>query len=135
MPAHSVAQRIRLYNAGRDPDRLELKFKGMRAAPFTFFRATAHLFYELDGLLKPVAKAPAVWSSGDVHLENFGCFKADNRLAYFDLNDFDEAALGPLTWDLVRLIASAMVGAGLKTFTAGERREVGRAILERYART
>ena len=135
MPSHAVARRILRYNTGRDPDRLVLKFKGMRTAPFTFFRATAHLFYEFDGLLKTVSNAPAVWSSGDVHLENFGCFKADNRLAYFDLNDFDEAALGPLSWDLVRLIASAMLGAGPVGFSPAERREVGREILGRYAAT
>ncbi len=135
MPSHTVAHRVQRYNDGRDPDRLVLKFRGMRAAPFTFFRATAHLFYEFDEVLKPVAKAPPVWSSGDVHLENFGCFKADNRLAYFDLNDFDEAALGPLSWDLVRLIASAMLGAGPETFSTAERREVGREILAQYTAT
>jgi uncharacterized protein (DUF2252 family) len=135
MPSDAVAQRILRYNAGRDPDRLELKFKGMRAAPFTFFRATAHLFYEFNGLLKTVSQAPAVWSSGDVHLENFGCFKADNRLAYFDLNDFDEAALGPLSWDLVRLIASAMLGAGPASFSSAERKDVGREILGQYGAT
>lgn len=135
MPSHAVARKILDYNAGRDPDRLELKFKAMRAAPFTFFRATAHLFYEFGSILKPVSKAPAVWSSGDVHLENFGCFKADNRLAYFDLNDFDEAALGPLTWDLVRLIASAMLGAGPLHSSVAERKDVARQILDQYGAT
>lgn len=135
MPSRDVAQRILQYNAGRDPDRLELKFRGMRAQPFTFFRATAHLFYQLDDLLGTVARAPAVWSSGDVHLENFGCFKADNRLTYFDLNDFDEAALGPLTWDLVRLLASAMLGAGGPGVNTAERKDLGREILGQYAAT
>jgi uncharacterized protein (DUF2252 family) len=53
--------------------------------------------------------APLAWLCGDLHLENFGSYKADNRLVYFDLNDFDEAALAPLTWDLVRMLASLRV--------------------------
>lgn len=135
MPSRDVARRILRYNAGRDPTRLELKFRGMRSQPFTFFRATGHLFYQFHDLLGPVAGAPAVWSTGDVHLENFGCFKADNRLAYFDLNDFDEAALGPLSWDLVRLLASAMLGAGGRGGARSERKEVAREILAQYSET
>jgi uncharacterized protein (DUF2252 family) len=135
MPSHDIARRVLRYNAGRDPARLDLKFRGMRSRPFTFFRATAHLFYQFDDLLGPVAGAPAVWSAGDVHLENFGCFKADNRLAYFDLNDFDEAALGPLTWDLVRLLASAMLGAGGPASTRSDRKDIAREILARYTET
>jgi len=135
MSSRDVVQRVLRYNAGRDPARLEIKFRGMRSAPFTFFRATAHLFYQFDDLLRTVAPAPAVWSSGDVHLENFGCFKADNRLAYFDLNDFDEAALGPLTWDLVRLLASAMLGAGDPRASRSERKAVSREILAQYTAT
>jgi len=55
--------------------------------------------------------APRVWVCGDLHLENFGSFKGDNRLVYFDVNDFDESALAPASWDLVRLLTSLRVGA------------------------
>jgi hypothetical protein len=32
-----------------------------------------------------------------------------NRLAYFDVNDFDEAALGPCAWDLVRFLVCVLL--------------------------
>src|SRR5688572_17847322 len=85
----------------------------MAASPFAFFRGACHRFYEVlpvDGLTRDV---PAVWIAGDLHLENFGSYKGDNRLVYFDLNDFDEACLAPLTWDVVRFQASVFLGAGL----------------------
>src|ERR1700684_811170 len=46
-----------------------------------------------------------------MHLENFGSYKADNRLIYFDNNDFDEACLAPSLYELVRLLTSVLVGA------------------------
>ncbi|WP_139101236.1 DUF2252 family protein, partial [Acinetobacter baumannii] len=61
--------------------------------------------------------APPAWSCGDLHLENFGSYKGDNRLAYFDMNDFDEGILAPASWDVVRMLTSLRVGAhsiGLK---------------------
>ena len=46
-----------------------------------------------------------------MHLENFGSFKGDNRLAYFDLNDFDEGILAPASWDIARMLTSLRVAA------------------------
>ncbi|AVQ84168.1 MULTISPECIES: DUF2252 domain-containing protein [unclassified Variovorax] len=111
----NVAETIRNYNAGRDPERLAMKYANLRTNPFVFLRGTCHLFYERlpqDALF--AGKAPAGWVCGDAHLENFGSYKGDNRLVYFDLNDFDEAALAPVTWDLVRFLSSILVaGDGL----------------------
>jgi uncharacterized protein (DUF2252 family) len=45
-------------------------------------------------------------------LVNFGSYMADNRLIYFDNNDFDEACLAPPMYELVRLLTSVLVGAG-----------------------
>jgi uncharacterized protein (DUF2252 family) len=106
-----VVAAIQKYNAGRDPERLAMKYRNMRRSPFVFLRATCHLFPSQlpdDGAL---GKAPAVWSCGDLHLENFGSYKGDNRLTYFDINDFDEGALLPASWDLVRLLASVRLAA------------------------
>src|SRR5712671_315 len=50
--------------------------------------------------------APLVWVCGDLHLENFGSFHGDDGRANFDVNDFDEAALAPASWDLARLLTS-----------------------------
>jgi uncharacterized protein (DUF2252 family) len=50
--------------------------------------------------------SPAAWICGDLHLENFGGYKGDNRLVYFDINDVDEAARAPAAWDGARILAS-----------------------------
>ena len=52
---------------------------------------------------------PLAWTCGDLHLENFGCYKGDNRLVYFDVNDFDEVTAAPCYCDPVRLMSSIMV--------------------------
>ena len=107
----NIVDRIREFNAGRDPERLALKYRAMRASPFAFLRGSCHLFYDELASASLPAGAPLVWACGDLHLENFGSYKGDNRLVYFDLNDFDEAALAPCTWDLARLLASVLVAA------------------------
>ncbi|WP_094782009.1 DUF2252 domain-containing protein [Paraburkholderia ribeironis] len=99
------------FNAGRDPERLAMKYSAMRTSPFVFLRGTCHLFYERLPRDKVLDDAPPVWICGDLHLENFGSYKADNRLIYFDNNDFDEACLAPALYELVRLLTSVLVGA------------------------
>jgi uncharacterized protein (DUF2252 family) len=106
-----IASTIASFNAGRDPERLAIKYKAMRASPFVFLRGTCHLFYERLPRDKVLDDAPPVWICGDMHLENFGSYKADNRLIYFDNNDFDEACLAPALYELVRLLSSVLVGA------------------------
>ena len=106
-----IARIIASFNAGRDPERLAMKYKAMRSSPFVFLRGTCHLFYERLPRDKVLDDAPPVWICGDMHLENFGSYKADNRLIYFDNNDFDEACLAPALYELVRLLTSVLVGA------------------------
>jgi len=74
-------------------------------------RGTAHLFYEDIPKDSTLLKSPKAWICGDLHLENLGSFKGDNGLAYFDLNDFDEAALAPCLLDITRFACSIYVGA------------------------
>jgi uncharacterized protein (DUF2252 family) len=123
---------IRDYNAGRDPDRLAMKLRAMRASPSAFLRGSCHLFYRRlprDGVFKT---APQVWCCGDLHLENFGSYKGDNGLVYFDINDFDESALAPASWDLVRLLCSLRVAAqGLKV-EAADAEDLCRQLLQAY---
>jgi uncharacterized protein (DUF2252 family) len=105
-----AVRQIQDFNAGRDPERLRMKYRAMRASPFAFLRGTCHLFYDRlprGGVFK---SAPAAWLCGDLHLENFGSYKGDNRLVYFDINDFDEAVLAPASWDLVRFLTSLRLG-------------------------
>jgi len=107
----NIIERIISFNQGRDPERLMLKYRAMYADAFAFLRGTCHLFYQDWPADSPLNDAPPTWICGDLHLENFGSFKGDNRLTYFDLNDFDEAALAPATWDLARFLTSVLVGA------------------------
>ena len=130
-----VVQEILAFNAGRDPDRLRLKYRNMRASPFVFLRGTCHLFYRrlpADALFD---EAPPVWSCGDLHLQNFGSYMGDNRLAYFDINDFDESALAPASWDLVRFLTSVLVGAGSMDVKNKEAGELCEAFLDGYCLT
>src|SRR5471032_245178 len=106
-----IVKIIASFNAGRDPERLAMKYKAMRSSPFVFLRGTCHLFYERLPRAQVLDDAPPVWICGDMHLENFGSYKADNRLIYFDNNDFDEACLAPTLYELVRLLSSVLVGA------------------------
>ncbi len=76
---------------------------------FRFYRGTCHLFYERIAALKTMPKSPVGWISGDLHLENFGSYKGNNNLVYFDLNDFDEAIKAPVLWEVVRLVTSIFI--------------------------
>jgi uncharacterized protein (DUF2252 family) len=107
----NAIERILIFNQGRDPDRLMLKYRAMHTDAFAFLRGTCHLFYQDWPTNSPLNDAPPAWICGDLHLENFGSFKGDNRLTYFDINDFDEAALAPSTWELARFLTSVLVGA------------------------
>jgi len=130
-----VIHAIQTFNAGRDPERLALKYANMRASPFVFLRGTCHLFYRRLPDVPVLAEAPAVWCCGDLHLQNFGSYMGDNRLAYFDINDFDESALAPASWDLVRFLASVLVGAGSMDVKKKEAGELCEAFLDGYCLT
>jgi uncharacterized protein (DUF2252 family) len=123
MTNRNICDRIQRFNLSqpRDPKLLELKYAYMREDkenPFVFFRATCHLFYEDLAIKSWFKKAPLVWICGDLHVENFGNYKADNRHVYFDVNDFDEAVLAPCTWEIARLLTSLFVAS--ETFAVGQ---------------
>ena len=128
----SVTQSILAYNRGRDPERLKRKFALLRRDAFAFFRGTCHLFYATLPRAALFARAPAVLACGDLHLENFGTYKGDNRLVYFDLNDFDEAALAPFTLELVRFVASVLVASTHLKLTSPQATKLCRVFAESY---
>ena len=76
---------------------------------YRFYRGTCHLFYEDLSEVNSIPPSPLAWICGDLHLENFGSYKGDNRLVYFDLNDFDESVLAPVSWEIVRLLTSIFI--------------------------
>jgi uncharacterized protein (DUF2252 family) len=134
MPRNAV-DLIRAFNAGRDPERLALKYRAMAADPFAFLRGSCHLFYQ-DYVSTDLAQAaPAAWICGDLHLENFGSYLGDNRLAYFDLNDFGEALLAPATWELSRFLVSVQVAANSLSLTPDEAIQLSHIFLATYAST
>ncbi|MCW5316834.1 DUF2252 domain-containing protein [Nostoc sp. KVJ3] len=129
---NNIIERIYRFNEGRNPKLLELKYKAMRCDVFTFYRGTCHLFYEDIPKDLPLNIAPPVWICGDLHLENFGSYKGDNRLVYFDMNDFDEACLAPCTWDVVRFITSIIVGSQTLKVNESEALHLSNSFLESY---
>jgi uncharacterized protein (DUF2252 family) len=131
--SHDVPERIERFNAGREPERLALKYREMCKSPFSFFRGSAHLFWEdLSAQKSALPGSPTVWACGDLHLENFGSFQGNNGLSYFDLNDFDEAALAPSNWDLSRFVASVYVAAPALGFSRANANELVKLFLDRY---
>jgi len=127
-----VVESIREFNAGRDPERLQRKLLAMRHDPFTFLRGTCHLFYSQLPSAKSLAKAPPTWVCGDLHLENMGSYKGDNRLVYFDLNDFDEAALAPCTWEIVRLLTSVHMAASSLALSTDQANQLCKTFINAY---
>ncbi|MDP5239281.1 DUF2252 family protein [Uliginosibacterium sp. 31-16] len=121
------------HNAAREPERLALKYAALRQTPFNFLRGTCHLFNAAMPADKAFDKAPLAWTCGDLHLENFGSYKGDNRLVYFDLNDFDEATLAPATWSIVRFVSSVLVAAPGLHFKHEDALEHGSAFIDAYA--
>ena len=102
-----------------DPAAFRVKFRKMAASAFAFYRGTACLFYhDLDAagdgdLTGPYLdeRTSRVWIHGDLHAENFGTYMDANGRLIFNVNDFDEAYVGPFLWDLKRLAASvALIG-------------------------
>ena len=106
----SILARIKDFNKRRLPDMVELKYKAMSENMYRFYRGTNHLFYDdFNKSTLPVPSSPLAWICGDLHLENFGSFKSDNRQVYFDLNDFDEAILAPAIYELIRIVTSIFI--------------------------
>jgi len=108
----SVIKRINEYNAGAPATLLDLKWNALKESPFRFYRGTCHLFAQ--DFMKLYKEKPKVktWICGDAHFENFGSFKGENRLVYFDLNDFDEAILASPEPEIARFLTSIIIAAG-----------------------
>jgi uncharacterized protein (DUF2252 family) len=92
-----------------DADAFRTKFRKMAADPFAFYRGSACLFYADMATIEDRwsdERTSRVWIQGDLHAENFGTYMDGAGRIVFDVNDFDEAYLGHLSWDLRRFAAS-----------------------------
>jgi uncharacterized protein (DUF2252 family) len=122
------------------------KVDRMSPSPLAFLRGAAPLFYEILERVPILAQGPAGEGVivGDLHLENFGAFRPDpgekrrhknaEPAAVFDANDFDDCAVGPWRFDLLRLTTSLILGGRELGANGREALALSRALLESYAR-
>ncbi len=110
---------------------LDAKHRRMRKSSFDFLRATYFRWARMiEALCPSLAAATQVLCIGDIHIENYGTWRdADARLVW-GINDFDEAAVMPYAFDLVRLTTSALLAPHLDVAPA----DVVKAILRGYTR-
>lgn len=123
---------IAAFNRGRNPVLLALKYRKMAASLFGYFRGTNNLFHADWPRESWLEKMPAVWLNGDLHIENFGTYRGDNRLVYFDIGDFDDGALGPLGRDLIRFMVGVHMAGDEMGFGARRAGELNRIFLAAY---
>jgi Uncharacterized protein conserved in bacteria (DUF2252) len=94
---------------------LKIKHDRMSKNAFLFLRATFFRWARIIETLCPeLAEAPAVLAVGDAHLGNFGTWRdAEGRLVW-GVNDFDDAAVMPYAFDLVRLCTSVRLAGNMR---------------------
>ena len=112
---------------------LALKPSGWPGIASRFLRATYYLWLArlTEHAWRDLADAPAVVGVGDLHVENFGCWRdSEGRLAW-GVNDFDEIAALPYTFDLLRLSASALLAVREGHLPLGEK-DVSSVVLAGY---
>lgn len=118
-----------------DPAAFRVKYRKMADNPFAFYRGTACLFHrDLAAAERPWAdeRTGRVWIHGDLHPENFGTYINSHGELVFDVNDFDEAYVGPFSWDLRRFVAGFAVMAWQKALPEQTVRELSRTYLRAY---
>ncbi len=118
-----------------DPSAFRGKFRKMAATPFAFYRGSAVLFYadmakDDDPFVND--QTSRIWIQGDLHAENFGTYMNSEGVLVFDVNDFDEAYVGPFTWDLKRLAASLALLGYQKALSDDEIRQMIEAVTRSY---
>lgn len=116
-------------------DDLALKHKRMAESASRFLRGTYYLWLSRVEQEAPpdLVHAPELLAVGDLHVENFGCWRdVEGRLAW-GVNDLDEIATLPYTFDLLRLCTSAVVAVREQRLPLHER-EVCAVVLDGYHR-
>ncbi len=140
------------------------KHQKMAISPFHFFRGSAQIFYGdlASGILNLPAKSfksvPLVRIQGDCHFSNFGFLTEETAVGdqvIWCPNDYDDAAVGHASWDLLRFsvslfLATDYAGGLTKGYyysdqgvfspkslfpSISETRKAAKAFLKSYART
>ena len=135
LPFHPTVDAILHHDEGRKPELVRRKYALMARDLFAFFRGTDHLFAAAWADLAPVDPGPAIVICGDLHLENFGAFRAEDGDFVFDVNDFDEALVGPCSLDLTRCSTSILLGAQAWGLSPIQAMRMVLGYLERYRGT
>lgn len=107
-------------NAGREESLIPLRMGRMAASPFAFLRGACAAM--AGDLARTPISGPQVFIDGDAHINNFGLYGTPQRDVVIDINDFDEATVGPWEWDLKRLVASVNVAGRENGLDPDERR-------------
>jgi uncharacterized protein (DUF2252 family) len=131
----TLYKRLTEFNKGLLPEKVQLKYEAMADNAFRFFRGTCHLFYEDLAAAEPLPLSPLAWICGDLHIENFGSYKGDNKLVYFDLNDFDEALLAPASYETVRMVTSIFIAFENLGFEPLKALKMARLFMKTYSAT
>ena len=121
---------LAISNKGRQAHLIPLRMGRMAASPFAFLRGSACVMAS-DLSTGPISGIPVVMD-GDAHINNFGMYGTPQREVVFDLNDFDEATIGPWEWDLKRLVASVNVAGRQNGLNRRERSAAVRRGVEGY---
>jgi Uncharacterized protein conserved in bacteria (DUF2252) len=117
-------------NKGRQKHLVPLRMGRMAASPFAFLRGSACVMAS-DLSRLPINGIP-VCMDGDAHINNFGMYGTPQREVVFDMNDFDEATIGPWERDLKRLVASVNVAGRQNGLNRRERAAAVRRAMEGY---
>ena len=121
---------LKAQDAGRVEKLIPIKYGRMLVSPFTFFRGSAILM--ANDLAHTPATGIEALLCGDAHLSNFGVFATPERRMVFDVNDFDEAFIGPWEWDLKRLAASAVIAGRDNSFSEKSCRQLAEETARAY---
>lgn len=125
-----VVALIASQNASRLQELLPLRAERMSQDVFSFYRGTALVM--AHDLGRQPNSALNLVICGDAHISNFGLFASPERKLIFDLNDFDEASVGPWEWDVRRLVTSVVLAARSLDFDRHDVERVAQSAAESY---
>jgi uncharacterized protein (DUF2252 family) len=123
---------VEAANAVREQSLVPLRMGRMAASPFAFLRGSCGVM--ACDLAGTPTSGPQVMLAGDAHINNFGLYGTPQRDVVVDINDFDEATVGPWEWDLKRLVASVNVAGRDNGLDDDERRSAVLRCVSGYRR-
>ena len=142
MNPRNIRQRVEQFNGQRPVSLQKIKYDKMKKDPFSFFRGSCHLFHEdwpmnfASGAIgAEIDRAPQLFICGDLHLENFGTYKAADRQVYFGINDFDEGMYASLNRDITRLTVSLLLVAEMLGLEKSDESKIATILLDNYRQT